>query len=268
MVVYAAQGDAARSMALLWRGTADEQPKPGPKQGLDLAAVVTAAIEIADAEGMAALSMRAVGQRLGRTAMALYTYVPNKNELIDLMYDRVLTELPTDYDLDEGWRAAITVWAEDTWEFYLRHPWVLQVSQARPVLGPGEFTVLETTLGLLFATGLDTELVRRLVGALSQYVRGAAQPIAEARQALVATGQTDEEWWFGRSAHLGEVAPEFATRFPLLARLQESPEEDRGDTPYLEFEARKTFEAGLAVLLDGIEVARQRAGLDLGFSPA
>ncbi|GAA2833897.1 TetR/AcrR family transcriptional regulator [Crossiella cryophila] len=262
MVVYAAQGDAARSMALLWQGTSADLPKPGPKQGLDLAGVVTAAIEVADAEGMAALSMRAVGQRLGRTAMALYTYVPNKNELLDLMYDRVLTELPTEYDLTAGWRAAITAWAEDTWEFYLRHPWVLQVSQARPVLGPGEFTVMETMLRLLFATGLDTETVRRLAGALAQYVRGAAQPGAESRQSLAVTGVSDDDWWYARSAQLGTVAPDFRERFPLLGKLDQTPPaEDHGEQPYLEWEARKSFEVGLAVLLDGVAARRIQAGL-------
>jgi AcrR family transcriptional regulator len=97
--------------------------------------IVDAAIAVADADGMARLSMRAVGDRLGRTAMALYTFVPNKSELVDLMHDRALAELRTDYDLGVGWRAAATSWAHDHWAFYLRHPWVLQVSQARPVLG-------------------------------------------------------------------------------------------------------------------------------------
>lgn len=261
MVLYAAQGDPARSMRLLWRGTTGDQVRPGPKQGLDLDTVIAAATEVADAEGMAALSMRAVGERLGKTAMALYTYVPNKNELIDLMYDRALLELPAEYDLSAGWRAAVETWAEHTWAFYLRHPWVLQVSQARPVLGPGEFTVMETMLGLLFATGLDTATVRRLVGALAQYVRGAAQPFAETRQAMRVTGRSDEDWWFERSAHLAEVTPDFPERFPLVTRLREIEQEDHGDTPYLEAETRQTFETGLAVLLDGIEALRQRAGL-------
>ena len=100
MVVFAGQGDARRSMALLWRATGPEpRTGPGPKPGLSVDMIVDAAIAVADEQGMAALSMRAVGERLGRTAMALYPTCPGESELIDLMHDRALAELPTGYDL-------------------------------------------------------------------------------------------------------------------------------------------------------------------------
>ncbi|CAM02498.1 TetR family transcriptional regulator [Saccharopolyspora erythraea NRRL 2338] len=265
MVVYAGQGDPRRSMSLLWRdaGTA-ERTGPGPKPGLSVDLVVDTAIELADAEGMPALSMRAVGERLGRTAMALYTYVPGKNELIDLMYDRALAELPTDYPADQGWRSAVTAWADDLWRFYLRHPWVLQVSQARPVLGPNEYGVLEALVRVLDGTGLAAGELRRVVGTLFHVVRGAAQTIAESRHAAAATGVSDEEWWFARAGVLREVAPDFAERFPMVLRLeadQAAGWEDDG-SPYLEREAKRTFEAGLAVVLDGIEAAMARTQRD------
>ena len=97
MTEYPGRGDARRSMALLW-GKA-EPPKRGPKQGLSVEAIVGAAIAIADADGLDALSMRKVGERLGTSAMALYTYVPAKTELVDLMLEAVLGELP--------WRAVM-----------------------------------------------------------------------------------------------------------------------------------------------------------------
>lgn len=272
-MVFAGQGDPRRSLSLLWRapeGTEERPPRParGPKPALSVAAIVDAGIAVADAEGMAALSMRTVGERLGRTAMALYTYVPGKTELVDLMYDRALGELPTGYDPADGWRTAVVSWAADTWEFCLRHPWVLQVSQARPVLGPNEYTSMETLLRVLDATGLEPAALRRIVGLLVHFVRGAARTAAESRQAAAATGVGDEEWWQARAGLLAEVVPDFAERFPLLVRL-----ETEGATPppgdgedahgsYLEREARRTFEAGLAVILDGVEaaIARQAAG--------
>ncbi|AHH93570.1 TetR/AcrR family transcriptional regulator C-terminal domain-containing protein [Kutzneria viridogrisea] len=261
MVVYAAQGDARRSMALLWQGgAAGTRSGPGPKPGLSVDAIVAAGIEVADAEGMAALSMRAVGERLGRTAMALYTYVPSKAELLDLMYDRVLAELPTEYDLAAGWRAAAANWAEDAWAFYLRHPWVLQVSQARPVLGPNEYRMLETVVTVLSGAGLPAYVLRRVVGLLFHFVRGTAQTVAESRHAFTATGVSDEDWWYARSAVLLEVAPDFAQRFPTVTRMEsEGAFQMRDETvPYLEQEARETFEVGLAVVLDGIEAAARR----------
>lgn len=263
MAVFAGQGDARRSMALLWRDTASApaRPAPGPKPALSVDAIVDAAISLADAEGMSALSMRAVGNRLGRTAMALYTYVPSKSELLDLMHDRALAELPTSYDVSRGWRPALAAWADDTMAFYVRHPWMLQVSQARPVLGPNEFVFMETLLHVLSGTGLPARVQTGIVGALVHYVRGAAQAVADSRQAAAATGMSDDEWWYSRSALLEEVAPDFAARFPLLTRLEgERAFEPEDDTvPYLEQAARSAFTTGLTVLLDGITAAEHTA---------
>ncbi|WP_327258842.1 TetR/AcrR family transcriptional regulator [Streptomyces sp. NBC_01240] len=269
MVVFAGQGDARRSMSLLWRaeqpGQSRRTPGPGPRPGLSVDAIVTAAITVADEAGMAALSMRAVGERLSRTAMALYTYVPGKSELLDLMYDAVHAELPTQYADVDNWRTGLTDWARDTLSFHLRHPWVLQVSQARPVLGPHEYAALDTLVRLLNGTGLDAPLLRRLVGTLTHFVRGCAGTVAEARQAAAVTGESDEEWWFARSALLGEVAPDFADRYPSLSAMESAaapqpPTPDVDALPYLEREARETFTVGLDVLLDGIEAAIRRTG--------
>lgn len=226
-------------------------------------AIVDAAIGLADRDGMAAVSMRAVGQRLGRTAMALYTYVADKAELVDLMYDKVLGELPTEYPLGEGWRAALTAWARDHRAFYLRHPWVLQVSQARPVLGPNEFAMLETLVRILRETGLEPAVLRGVVGVLTQFVRGVAAAVVDVRRAAGETGMSDEEWWYSRSPLLDEVAPDFVERFPLMSWI--GPEEpppipDDEGAPYLERDAVRNFETGLAVLLDGIEATVARGG--------
>lgn len=254
MVVFAGQGDARRSMALLWRAPVVEEARPGPKQALTVDAIVVAAIEIADRQGMSALSMRAVGERLGRTGMALYTYVPSKSELVDLMYDTVIAEAHHDYDLGDGWRPALTAWAEDLWAFYLRHPWVLQVSQARPVLGPNEYVVLDTVFRIMFETGLEPVDVRRVTGALFQFVRGVAQVIAEARDAAAATGTADDEWWYARSALLEEMAPDFHLRFPMVTKLAQTGgfTLEAETEPYQEQAANETFRAGLTMLLDGI----------------
>jgi AcrR family transcriptional regulator len=258
VVVFAARGDARRSLELLWRATADE-PRPGPKQALTVDAIVDAAIELADAQGMAALSMRAVGQRLGRTGMALYTYVPGKTELVDLMYDRAHAALPPAYPPADGWRAAAQAWADDLWACYQAHPWVLQVSQVRPVMGPCEYATVEAVTRILSETGLPARLLTRAVGTLFHFVRGAASTVAEAGQAVTDTGQTNEEWWAERSAMLPEVVPDFAERYPTIVRLgaQDTFEWDES-RPYLEQQARETFEVGLSIILDGVESAVRR----------
>lgn len=254
MVVYAGQGDPRRSIELLWRRGGADDKRPGRKPGLSVDSIVDAGIAVADELGMAALSMRAVGERLGRTAMALYTYVPGKNELVDLMYDRTMGELCTSYDLVGGWRPAVTRWAHDMWEFYGRHPWVLQVSQARPVLGPNEFGVIECLAAILAETGLPGRQLRGIVGAINYFVRGAAQTITEARAARTATGESDEEWWYARSAVLMEIEPDFASKYPMLSALEYDREPVDPDLPYLENDALENFRSGLGVLLDGVEV--------------
>ncbi|MEV7770082.1 TetR/AcrR family transcriptional regulator [Kitasatospora sp. NPDC086791] len=251
MTVYAGQGDARRSLALLWG--APERPRTGrsgPKPGLNVDAIVSAGIAVADAEGMEALSMRAVGERLGRTAMALYTYVPGKAELLDLMHDRALAELSTGLPAGpppaDDWRAAVTAWADGLYACYLRHPWMLRVSQARPVLGPAELATMESLLRALRPAGLPPRRLRGAVAALWQFVRGLAATTADARAAAAATGVTDEDWWHDRSARLAELAPDFTDRFPLLTALQSTadgpPQDSHPDT----------FRTGLTILLDGL----------------
>ena len=263
MVVFAAQGDARRSMALLWRAPAPDQVRPGPKPALTIDEIVDAAVAIADEDGMPALSMRAVGQRLGRSGMALYTYVPNKSELVDLMYDHVHAELPGDYDTAVGWRAAVGAWAGDLWAFYQRHPWLLQVSQVRPVLGPHEYAVVEAVARILRETGLAARLLLRVVGTLFHFVRGAAQTVAESRLAATATGMSNEDWWAARSAVVAEVAPDFADRYPTIVGLgAEDTFRVPEGRPYLEAQAEETFRVGLAVILDGVEATAARSTAD------
>ncbi|SFB63484.1 transcriptional regulator, TetR family [Amycolatopsis marina] len=259
MGVLAGQGDAAVSMALLWGETGSQSTRtaPGPRPALSVEAIVEAAIAVADTETIAGLSMRAVAERLGRTSMALYTYVPGKAELLDLMYDRVHAELAGDHDGGEGWRAAVTSWATELRSFYLRHPWVLQVSYARPVLGPHEQAVLETLLGILFETGLPAPILRAGVNSLFNHIRGSAQTAAEARQAANATGVSDQEWWSSRSALLQEVAPGFAERFPHSVRLARETAPSHRTAESWQHELDEVFAVGLSILLDGIEAGHE-----------
>lgn len=269
MVVYAGQGDPRRSMALLWR---DHEPAertgPGPKSQLSVDLVVETAIEVADAEGMQALSMRAVGERLGRTAMSLYTYVASKNELIDLMYDHAYGELvrgpentspgaPTIEGTTDktGWREEVLTRTEDLWRFYLRHPWSLEISQARPVLGPNEYRHYESLATVLHRAGLPPKAISSAYGSILNLVRGMVRTAAEARNAPAVTGMAESEWWYARSAQLEEISGNFHERFPTLTLMSQGGAFDNADPdqPYLEQEAWESFQFGLDALLDGVQ---------------
>jgi len=94
-------------MALLWRTPAPAGTRRGPKAGLDVDRIVAAAVAVADSEGLAALSMRRVAAELGVGAMTLYTHVPGKGELVDLMLDSVLGELYVDDAPTGNWRSRL-----------------------------------------------------------------------------------------------------------------------------------------------------------------
>ena len=109
---------------------------PRPRAGPHLEAVVDAAVSLADAEGIDALSMRRVAERLGVGAMSLYTYVPGKAELVDLMLDRVYAEQLAGIATEGGWRARLESWARADWALYEGHPWVVRAAAPAPRSGP------------------------------------------------------------------------------------------------------------------------------------
>lgn len=256
MTEFAGRGDPRRSMELLWG--VGEAPSRGPKPGLSATAIAQAAIELADAEGLDAVSMRKVGERLGKSAMSLYTYVPSKAELIDVMLDTVLGELPTSYRLDDGWRAAVETAARDGWAFYERHPWVLQISGSRATLGPHELDVYESQLQIFDGLGLNGLDITRVVGVIGSFVRGAAKALSDARTSEQATGLSDDEWWNARAPILEELMVGWEERYPMATRLSAEASFDEpyvgGDASYTVLIALDQFEFGLQRMLDGIEV--------------
>ncbi len=139
-------GDIVRTLELLW--DAGPRPSRGPKPGLTLDRIVEAAVQVADAEGLEAVSMRRVATELGTGAMSLYRYVPGKAELLDLMLDRVQRPGADPHAAlgDGTWRSALEALARETLALYRRHPWLLQVNQSRPILGPGALDGMERVM--------------------------------------------------------------------------------------------------------------------------
>lgn len=247
---FSGGGDPRRSIDLLWR--LRERPRPGPKPRFTVDEVAAAAIAIADAEGLAALSMRRVAERLGVAAMSLYTYVPSKAELIDLMLDTVCTEvLPQQHG---DWRARLAGMARSNRQLYLSHPWLLQVATARPPLGPNLVAKYDHELRAIDGIGLtdvEMDLVVQMVG---DYVHGAARSAVAATLVAQRTGLTDEQWWAQAGPALEKVfRPE---SYPTAARV--------GAAAGAEYNApgdpARAFEFGLTRLLDGVAALVERRG--------
>ena len=125
----------ATSLRLLWEGLPDHGR--GPRRNLSLEQIVTTAIELADTEGVDALSMRALAQKLDVGTMTLYRYVPSKDELLPLMLNAVVGPSETSRKAAaEDWQTFLTATATEAREMYLTHPWAIQTNWSRPVLGP------------------------------------------------------------------------------------------------------------------------------------
>ncbi|MFV0135213.1 TetR/AcrR family transcriptional regulator [Streptomyces sp. HMX87] len=235
-------GDIARTLELLW--DAGPRPSRGPKPGLTLDRIVEAAVQVADAEGLEAVSMRRVATELGTGAMSLYRYVPGKAELLDLMLDRVQRPDGTpDAPLGDGtWRSALETLARETLGLYRRHPWLLQVNQARPILGPGTLDGMEKVMAHIKPMGLsDPELVSALL-LVDGYVVGAARTQVYQEEAERKSGLTTAEFFEAQGPVLERVMT--SGRYPVLMSLSE-------DTWSPEFDH---FEFGLQRILDGLEV--------------
>jgi AcrR family transcriptional regulator len=253
---YSGRGDPARSLKLLWG--AQKQPTRGPRPGLSVQRIVQAAIRIADAEGLEALSMRRVAAELGVGTMSLYTYVPGKAELLDVMLDTVLGEVARPDGVARGWRAGLEAYAREQWAHYHRHPWVLQVSGARALLGPNETAVFESALHAVAGIGLDGREMIQVVALVGEYVRGAAQRAVEAAQATQRTGVSDDQWWKDRAPILDRYFD--ASRYPTLVGLdrQGAFDQPEGGLDYNLQNAIDSFEFGLPRVLDGIQAFVER----------
>jgi len=248
---YSGRGDPARSMALLW-GT-QKSPTRGPKPGLSVQQIADTAIQVADAEGLAALSMRRVAVELGVGTMSLYTYVPGKAELLDVMLDTVLGEVARPDGVAGGWRAKLEAYARELWAHYHRHPWVLGVSGVRALLGPNETALFEATLQAVSGIGLSGREMLHVVTLVGEFVRGAAQRAVEAAQAAQHTGVTDQQWWADREPIFEKYFD--ASRYPTLVSLDREGafQQPAGGLDYNLQNAVDSFEFGLRRVLDGIQ---------------
>jgi AcrR family transcriptional regulator len=238
---HSGSGDIARTLELLWRG--GEPTRPGPRPVLALEQIVRAAVALADSEGLGAVSMRRVAAELGVGTMSLYRYVPGKGELLDLMLDLV-NQLPDSTKRLSGkpWRTVLEQVALGAWDLYLSHPWLLQVNQTRPLLGPNALAGFDFALGALAGLDLTGREKVAVIIAVDHYVTGTARTYLLQQEVAQESGVTDEDFWAAQEPVLIDA---MATgNYPEVARLPEDAFSIGG---------REALEFGLRTLLDGFE---------------
>lgn len=219
----------------------------GPKPGLSLEQIVDAAVQLADSQGLSAVSMARVAQELGASTMSLYRYVAAKDELLALMVDAASGPPPT-ADPDEGWRESLARWARVSLEGMLRHLWAVQVPITGPPTTPNQVAWLEQGLRALAGTPLPEEEKASVVLLVSGYVRNQATLAAQ----LGAAEFVSDAAMSAYSRLLGELTE--GERFPAIGAVLAAGVFDRADPP------EKEFEFGLQRILDGVgDLVRLRA---------
>jgi AcrR family transcriptional regulator len=237
-----AAGAHAGAVALLWNRRTT--PRRGPKPTLSLEAIAQAGIGLADAEGLAAVTMQRVADALGVTKMALYRYVPGKAELVALMIDIGIGEAPPPGGAAEDWRLRLDEWARQMFSRFWRHPWALEATVGPRAVGPNELGWMEEAVAALAGTGLDGAEMLDVAATLVGHVRTIAQ-----QRSARADGRPEQ----AMQAAFASLLRGREERFPALKAALDSAAEQGSQDKALDF--------GLARILDGVGLLiARRAG--------
>jgi AcrR family transcriptional regulator len=212
----------------LWQERA--KPTRGPKPALTLEQIADAAIAIADAEGLAAVSMQRVAADLGYTKMSLYRYLPGKAELVAAMVERALGRPP---EIDrQAWRAGLTTWANALLTACAGHTWAQEATTGSRPIGPNELSWTEQALRVLpeSLTGAERMDTVATVAGHVRMIAGQAGPGAEAEL----------------EASMARAMTEHADRYPAVSAAMADIVANGGTDD--------AFSFGLERILDGLEV--------------
>jgi AcrR family transcriptional regulator len=194
------------AVKVLWRER--DHPSRGPKPTLSADQIARAAIGVADAEGLAAVSMQRIARAVHVTTMALYRYFSSKAELIDLMIDTAGGPAPDLDAVSKGWRSRLEEWTRRCSSVYRDHPWFLQAATARRrIMGPNELEWLDAALGVLCDTGLPARQQHEAFLVLIGHVRSNAEFMAGRDQ-----GPSAEQW----VSVMAELLGKHRDRYPAL----------------------------------------------------
>ncbi|MCB9487702.1 MAG: TetR/AcrR family transcriptional regulator C-terminal domain-containing protein [Deltaproteobacteria bacterium] len=215
--------------------------------------VLGAAVAMADEEGLDALSMRKLGQKLGVEAMSLYNHVKNKDAILDGIVDMVVGEIEIPADAPD-WKTAMRRRAAAAHDVLLRHPWSVALIESRMGLGPSRMGYFDWVIGTLRGAGFSLDLAYNAFLTMDSFIYGFT--LHEVNWPF----QTDEE----RDRVLAETMPNIPMEdYPNIHALMEhatavsaglDEAAAAGVSPYV-----AEFEFGLDLILDGLERARDGA---------
>lgn len=220
-----------------------QQPPPRRGSAPDLSEIVAAAVDLADREGLEAVSLRRVASALGSSTATFYRVLDSRDELVDRMVDAVLGEhLPPEASGD--WRADMAAVARNRRAMLNAHPWLGAELAGRPAIGPNALVHHERALAAAAGYADDVALASGAVETVLAYVLGAAtRELAETR-ARRRSGLTEAQWRAAVAPYMKQVLN--SGTYPRLARMMHQT----GD-----LNADEWFERGLACILAGLASA-------------
>lgn len=231
---------------LLWRDhpIAPQGGARGPRTRVTTGAVVDAAVALADAEGLGAVTVRRLGEALGISAMSVYTHVNGRDDLLVLMADAVCARLPLLAYGNAGWRTRVRRVADSNLALYLQHPWLLEIDDERTVFGPGTIAKYDHELHALDQLELD-DVAR---DAALTFVLGFVRAAARARRRDPRADEMPQTWarWAGR------LAEYLGADYPLAQRVGAAA----GQEMNAPSSPTHAWEFGLARVLDALTPRR------------
>ncbi|GLY63992.1 TetR/AcrR family transcriptional regulator [Amycolatopsis taiwanensis] len=245
--------DLQRSLTLLWSGRA--KGRRGPRPQLTVERIAQAAVRIADADGLEALSMHRIAAELGYSTMSIYNHIPSKDLLLEVVAD-VAAGKPPELDDTDDFRHAVRHWVAALWAGFQKRPWMLRVSLDHAPIGPRQLAWLDQLLRPLLKAGLVGAEARAAALHLTAVVRGVAQISAD----MTSAHKTEE----GVPRSESEVAQALVELinprdYPALAAVYEAEAVDGSSGDGEALPGALSF--GVDRFLDGVEtwVAAKRA---------
>jgi AcrR family transcriptional regulator len=221
-----------------------ERATRGPVPTLSREQIAAAAVTLADAQGIEAVSMRTLAVELGVGAASLYRYVARKDELIDLMVDAVMGQ-DLEFEMRGEWRADLRSFAHGLRAMTLRHPWMVVPSAGLRNLGPHTAACYEQVLGAIDGLGIDIDDMLVMLETLDAFVRGRALEELSEREAVRRSGLDREQWMEAQRPYIEGLIE--SGRYPLLTRVILDAR-----SPHDPNRLQHGFDFGLERVLDGL----------------
>ncbi|MET7423559.1 TetR/AcrR family transcriptional regulator C-terminal domain-containing protein [Dactylosporangium sp. NPDC005555] len=205
--------------------------------------VLRAAVTLADATGIDALSMRKLAQTLGVVPMALYKHVANKEELLDGMLDVLVGEIDPPAAAGD-WRTAVRQRILSARQVLLHHPWASRVIESRTVPTPVVLAYMDSMIGMFRTGGLSVDLTHHVMHAMGSRILGFSQELFGAPPSAPPPD--------------AEIARQMAGRYPYITEITTRVAHDEASVVGSGCDDQFEFEFSLDLLLDGIEGLRLR----------